>query len=302
MLVTLFVIASMTFFLMKLMPGSPVKNREKLTPDMLAQIEKQYGLDKPVPVQYMSYMKNLVKGDLGTSFQGERKVVDVIGDRISPSFRLGVQALLFGTAVGIMLGIIAALRHNTWVDYLATVIAVLGVSIPGFVFASVLKLVFAVKLGWFPIAYWPKSLFEDFDKTVLPTIALSVFVIATVARFMRTELLDVFGSDYITLARAKGITKPMVVIKHAVRNALIPVITILGPLAAGVLVGTLVIERIFVIPGLGEQFVVSVTLLDYPTIMGLALFYSMVLIVAIFIVDMLYGIVDPRIRVSGGKS
>ena len=302
MLVTLFLIASITFFLMKLMPGSPIQNRDKLPPDVVAKIEEHYGLDKPISIQYVNYMKNVAKGDFGQSFIGNRDVTDVIGERIGVSARLGLQALIFGTIVGILLGIIAALRHNTWVDYLATVIAVLGVSVPGFVFASLLKLVFAVKLGWFPLAFWPESLFQDFSRTVLPTLALSVFVIATVARFMRTELLEVLGSDYITLARAKGITKPMVVAKHAVRNALIPVITVLGPLAAALLMGTLVIERIFAIPGLGAQFVTSINTSDYAVIMGLAIFYSTVLIVIIFIIDMLYGIIDPRIRVSGGKN
>ncbi len=302
MIITLFVIATFTFFLMKILPGSPLHNREKLSEEQQAKIEARYGLDKPLPVQYAKYMNNLVHGDLGESFQYDgRKVTQLIGDRIGASSRLGLQAMIFGTIVGLILGVAAALRHNTSLDYMSTVIAVLGVSIPSFVFASLLKLVFAMKLRWLPVAFWPKSLFEDFELTILPTVALSVFVISNTARFMRTEMLEVMNSDYITLARAKGIGFSNIIMKHGVRNALIPVITILGPLAVNIMTGSLVIERIFVIPGLGEQFVISVTQNDYPTIMGLAIFYSALFIFVIFIIDILYGLIDPRIRVAGGK-
>lgn len=297
MVITLFIIATLTFFLMKLLPGSPLQNQEKLTPEQRALILKEYGLDKPVPVQYVQYLGNLLQGDLGVSFQYDnRPVTELIGDRIGPSAQLGFQAIVFGTIVGLVLGIFAAIRHNSWEDYTATVIAVIGISVPSFVLAGFLQYFIGVKLQWLPVAFW-----EGFKYTIMPTLALSVGVIANIARFMRTEMLEVLSSDYILTARAKGISNAGVVVKHAIRNSLIPVITILGPMAVNLMTGTLVIEKIFAVPGLGEQFVRSIELNDYPVIMGTSLFYSALLIFVIFIVDILYGIVDPRIRLAGGK-
>lgn len=282
---------------MKLLPGSPLQNQEKLTPEQRALILKEYGLDKPVPVQYVQYLGNLLQGDLGVSFQYDnRPVTELIGDRIGPSAQLGFQAIVFGTIVGLVLGIFAAIRHNSWEDYTATVIAVIGISVPSFVLAGFLQYFIGVKLQWLPVAFW-----EGFKYTIMPTLALSVGVIANIARFMRTEMLEVLSSDYILTARAKGISNAGVVVKHAIRNSLIPVITILGPMAVNLMTGTLVIEKIFAVPGLGEQFVRSIELNDYPVIMGTTLFYSALLIFVIFIVDILYGIVDPRIRLAGGK-
>ncbi|MED4876689.1 ABC transporter permease [Anoxybacillus geothermalis] len=297
MIITLFIIATLTFFLMKLLPGSPLQNQEKLTPEQKALILKEYGLDKPVPVQYMKYLGNLLQGDLGVSFQYDnRPVTELINDRIGPSAQLGFQAIVFGTIVGLILGIVAAIRHNHWEDYTATVIAVLGASIPSFVLGGFLQYFIAVKLQWLPVAFW-----EGFKYTILPTLALSVGVIASIARFMRTEMLEVLSSDYILTARAKGISNAGVIVKHAIRNSLIPVITILGPMTVNLMTGTLVIEKLFAVPGLGEQFVRSIELNDYPVIMGTTLFYSALLILAVFIVDVLYGVVDPRIRLAGGK-
>ncbi|BBW97085.1 oligopeptide ABC transporter permease [Geobacillus subterraneus] len=297
MVVTLFIIATLTFFLMKLLPGSPLQNQEKLTPEQKALILKEYGLDKPVPVQYMLYLGNLLKGDLGVSFQYDnRPVTELISDRIGPSAQLGFQAIVFGTIVGLILGIVAAIRHNRWEDYTATVIAVLGASIPSFVLGGFLQYFIAVKWQLLPVAFW-----EGFKYTILPTLALSVGVIASIARFMRTEMLEVLSSDYILTARAKGISQAGVILKHAIRNSLIPVITILGPMTVNLMTGTLVIEKLFAVPGLGEQFVRSIELNDYPVIMGTTLFYSALLILAVFIVDVLYGVVDPRIRLAGGK-
>lgn len=297
MLLTLLVIATITFFLMKLLPGSPLQNQDKLTPEQKVLILDQYGLNDPIPVQYVSYIGNLVKGDLGVSFQYDnRPVTQIIGQRIGPSAQLGLQAIFFGTIVGLMLGILAALRHNTIIDYGATVFAVLGVSIPSFVFAGLLQYVFGVKLEILPVALW-----EGFEYTILPTLALSAFVIATVARFIRSEMLEVMGSDYITLAKAKGISNVGIIYKHGIRNALIPVITILGPMAVNIMTGSLVVERIFAVPGLGEQFTRSITMNDYPTIMGTTIFYSALFVFIIFVVDIMYGVVDPRIRIAGGK-
>ncbi|MGP3560417.1 oligopeptide ABC transporter permease [Geobacillus sp. BK01] len=297
MVITLLVIATVTFFLMKLLPGSPLQNQEKLTPEQKELILKEYGLDKPVPVQYVQYLGNLLQGDLGVSFQYDnRPVTELIGDRIGPSAQLGFQAIVFGTLVGLLLGIFAAIRHNGWGDYVATVIAVIGISVPSFVLAGFLQYFIGVKLQWLPVAFW-----EGFTYTIMPTLALSAGVIANIARFMRTEMLEVLSSDYILTARAKGISNANVITRHAIRNSLIPVITILGPMAVNLMTGTLVIEKIFAVPGLGEQFVRSIELNDYPVIMGTTLFYSALLIFVIFIVDILYGIVDPRIRLAGGK-
>ncbi|MGG0185687.1 peptide ABC transporter permease [Bacillus sp. AFS018417] len=297
MIITLFLITTLTFFLMKLLPGSPLKNQEKLSPAQREIILEEYGLNDPLPVQYVHYMKNLVQGDLGVSFQYDnRPVTDMVVSRIGPSAQLGFQAIVLGTFMGLLLGIVAALRTNTWADYGATFISVLGMSVPGFVFAALLQYYVAVQAGWLPVAFW-----KGFEYTILPTIALSVGVTATIARFARTELIEVMQADYILTAKAKGLSKGVIIVKHALRNALIPIITILGPMVANLMTGTLVIEQVFAIPGLGEQFVKSITLNDYTVIMGTTLFYSAVFIFVIFIVDILYGIVDPRIRLAGGK-
>ncbi|CAM4090966.1 peptide ABC transporter permease [Bacillus manliponensis] len=297
MFITLFLITSATFFLMKLLPGSPLKNQEKLSPEQQEIILEKYGLNDPVPVQYANYLKNLAQGDLGVSFQYDnRPVTDMIVDRIGPSAQLGLQAIILGTFIGLLLGIIAALRNNTWVDYGATFISVLGMSIPSFVFAALLQYYVAVQLGWLPVAFW-----KGFNYTILPTVALSVGIIATIARFSRAELIEVLQAEYILTAKAKGLSQGAIIIKHALRNSLIPVITILGPMVAGLMTGTLVIEKVFAVPGLGEQFVNSIVLKDYTVIMGTTIFYSAVFVFVIFIVDILYGVVDPRIRLAGGK-
>lgn len=297
MFITLFLIASFTFFLMKMMPGSPFTMQDKLSDAQKIILNEKYGLNDPVPVQYAKYIMSLAQGDLGISFQYDnRSVTSLIMQRIGPSAQLGFQAMLFGTIIGIFLGVIAALRQNTWVDYGSTIMAVLGKSIPSFVFAGLLQYWVGVKLGWFPVAFW-----SGWKFTVLPTIALAMFPIAIAARFMRTEMIEVLGSDYITLARAKGASNYDIAVKHALRNALIPVVTVLGPLAVSLMTGTLVIEKIFSIPGLGEQFVRSITTNDYPVIMGTTLFFAALFIVIVLVVDILYGIIDPRIRLAGGK-
>ncbi|WP_261130359.1 oligopeptide ABC transporter permease [Bacillus sp. Marseille-Q3570] len=297
LLITLFVIASATFFLMKLMPGSPLSNQAKLTAEQEVIILEKYNLNDPIPLQYVKYMTNLVQGDLGISFQFEgRKVTDLILQRIGPSAQLGFQSMFFGSLLGMVLGIIAAVRHNSYLDYSSTLLSVIGISIPSFVFAGLLQYYVGVKLQWLPVAFW-----EGFEYTILPTIALMIFPMAVTARFMRTELLEVLSQDYIVLSKAKGVSSANVIVFHAVRNALIPLITVLGPMLVGIMTGTLVIERIFSVPGLGEQFVRSITMNDYPVIMGTTLFYSFLFIAMILIVDFAYGLIDPRIRL-GDKS
>ncbi len=295
MLVTFFVIATFTFFLMQTLPGSPF-NDERLSESQKERLNERYGLDEPVPLQYITYMKNIFKGDFGVSFQYDgRSVSNIIGERIGASAVLGTQSLIVGTILGIILGIIAALRHNTSIDYGAMVISVIGISVPNFVFAGLLQYWVGVRLQWLPVAFW-----EGFEYSILPTISLSVFVIATIARFMRTEMLEVLGQDYIVTARAKGLNGFSIIIRHSLRNAAIPIVTILGPMTVSLLTGTLVIEKIFSVPGLGEQFVKSIMTNDFPVIMGVTLFYSILFIGIVLIVDILYGIIDPRIRLSGG--
>lgn len=299
MLLTLFLIATATFFLMKLLPGSPLASANKLSPEQRAVVEAKYGLDEPLPVQYVTYMANLVQGDLGYSFQFRgQEVTDLIVNRLGPSMQLGAQGMILGVIIGILLGMLAALRQNTFWDYGSTFIAIIGISIPSFVLATYLQYFFAVKWGLFPVALWD----QGWKSSVLPSLALALGPLATAARFVRTEMIEVMSSDYITLAKSKGASGSEIAFKHAFRNALIPLVTVLGPMAAGILTGSMVIEQIFAIPGIGEQFVKAIMTNDFSIIMGTTLFYSVFLVVIIFVVDLLYGVIDPRIRLSGGKS
>ena len=297
MLLTLWLIASFTFFLMQIIPGTPFKNANKLSDTQLQIMMDKYGLDDPMPVQYLKYMGNLLQGDLGNSFQYDNTpVTDILGGLIGPSAQLGFQAMIFGTIVGIALGLISALKQNTWIDYGATFIAILGKSIPSFVFAGLLQYWIGVKLGWLPVAFW-----RGWEYSILPTIALSIFPISIAARFMRTEMIEVLSSDYITLAKAKGASSFEVSVKHALRNALIPVVTVLGPLMVSLMTGSLVIEKIFSVPGIGSQFVTSIQTNDYQVIMGTTLLFAALFVFVVLIVDLLYGLIDPRIRLAGGK-
>ncbi len=296
MLGTLFVIASVTFFISKMLPGTPFAD-DKLTPQIREQLFEKYGLDEPLYVQYAKYMLNMAQGDLGNSFYFEgRPVLQMILERFPVSAFIGVQAVIFGLVVGLVLGIIAALRHNTVWDTLAVVVAVVGVSVPTFVLGPILQYWLGLKLGLFPIAF-----FESWHHSVLPSLALSVFVISTVARFIRTEMLEVMGQDYVTLARAKGLSGLAVILRHVLRNSLIPLVTVLAPLTIYLVTGTLIVEQIFAVPGIGEQFVTSVFVSDYSMILGTTMFFSVFFILALLIQDILYGIIDPRIRVIGAK-
>jgi oligopeptide transport system permease protein len=296
MLVALFIIASVTFFISKALPGTPFAD-DKLTPQIRAQLFEKYGLDEPLYVQYGKYMFNVAQGDLGNSFYFEsRPVSQMILERLPISMFVGVQAVLFGLIIGMVLGIVAALRHNTVWDTLAVVVAVLGVSVPSFVLGPILQYWLGLKLGLFPIAF-----FESWMHSVLPSLALSVFVISTVARFIRTEMLEVMGQDYITLARAKGLSGLAVILRHVLRNALIPLVTVMAPLTIYLITGSLVIEQIFAVPGIGEQFVSSIQVNDYSMILGTTLFFSVMFILALLMQDIMYGIIDPRIRVAGAK-
>ncbi|HHQ1116243.1 TPA: oligopeptide ABC transporter permease [Listeria innocua] len=297
MLITLFIIASVTFVLMKFLPGTPYRNQEKLSDEQIHMMNEKYGLNDSIPVQYLNYMTGLVKGDLGVSFQlDNRPVSEILGALIGPSVQLALEAMVFGVIFGILLGVVAAMYQNRWPDYTSTFIAILGKSVPSFVFATVLQYWLGAKLQIFPVAGW-----GSFADTILPAFALAMFPLATAARFMRTELIDVFASDYVLLAKAKGNSKTEVAVKHAIRNALIPLITVLGPLSVALMTGSLVIENIYSIPGIGSQFVSSIQMNDYPVIMGTTLLFAAMLVFVILVVDILYGLIDPRIRVSGGR-
>ncbi|MEG0497699.1 MAG: ABC transporter permease [Carnobacterium sp.] len=295
MFLTLFLIASITFFLMKLLPGTPYSNQDKLSEEQIYIMNEKYGLNEPLPVQYLVYISGLLRGDLGTSFQfNNTPVTELLSTRVGPSMQLGVQAVVLGTTLGIILGVIAAMNQNTWIDTTATFTAILGRSIPNFVIAVLLQLIFGVYLKWFPIALWNNG----FSSSVLPTLALAISPLADSARFIRTEMVEVLSSDYVELARAKGLSRWTVAFKHGVRNALIPLVTILGPMAVALMTGSMVVENIFAIPGIGEQFVKSIMTNDYPTIMGVTILYSAMLVGIILVVDVLYGVIDPRIRVA----
>ena len=289
MFITLFIVISVVFFLVRLLPGTPF-NEEKLNAEQIAQLQAQYGLDDPVPVQYVRYLTGVFQGKLGIKL------------RIGPSAMLGTQALVLGSVVGLILGIVAALNRNSIWDYLCTILCVLGVSVPSFVVAATLQLYLGAKFRLFPIT-WGVPLGSDFRYiwTILPSIALSFFTIANVARFTRTELVEVLNSEYIITAKAKGLSKSTVILKHALRNALIPVITVLGPLAAGLLTGSLVVEKVFAVPGIGDLLVNAINTNDLFIISGVAIIYSAFYITVILIVDVLYGVIDPRIRLAGGN-
>lgn len=296
MVIALFVVATATFFLIQLLPGSPF-NDAKLSEAARAQLDAKYGLDDPLAAQYARYMGNVVQGDLGDSFYFDgRPVTDVISDRLPVSAFLGAQALIVGLAVGMPLGIIAAMRHNGFMDYAAVFVSIIGYSVPSFVLGPVMQYWIAVKWELLPIAF-----FESWTHSILPSLALAAIVVATVARFVRAEMLEVLGQDYVTLATAKGLSKVAVVYKHVIRNSLIPLVTVIAPLAVALLTGSLVIEQIFAVPGLGEQFVTSIRVNDYFMITGLAMFFSVFFIVAVLVQDILYGVIDPRIRVSGSE-
>lgn len=303
MVLTMWVIITATFFLMNTLPGDPIRNKAKqLPPQIQENLRRRYGLDKPVHIRYLIYLKNLLHGDLGESieFPGET-ANNIIKDRFPASARLGLQAVFFGLIIGLILGILAAFYKNTWIDYLVIFIALVGVSVPSFVVAALIQKYLAG--GFFPIVGWPSEnvWFSGWRYTVLPTFALSLGSIAIYSRYMKSSVLDVINQDYIMTARAKGVPNVQIVWKHILRNAILPIITILGPQIAGIITGTFVIERIFAIPGLGEYYVASINARDYTMIMATTVFFAFLFILSLLIVDILYGVIDPRIRVTGEK-
>ncbi|MGG7176248.1 ABC transporter permease [Clostridium paraputrificum] len=292
-LITIWAIISITFFLVRLMPGGPFDG-EKINPQVKANIEAKYGLDKPLGTQYVMYWKNLVKGDLGESmlFRG-RQVSDTISKSFPNSAKLGVVSILVSLLVGVGLGIISALKSGKWPDRVCMFIATLGITIPSFVISALLIYVFASKLGIFPTTG-----FSSLKHMVMPVIALSASSTAFITRLTRSKLIDVLKSDYIRTAKAKGLNKKTVVVKHALRNSLIPVITYVGPLIASILTGSFIIESIFAIPGLGSEFVSTIVGRDYSALLGVLVFYSTLIVISNLVVDILYVIIDPRIKLE----
>lgn len=294
--VTLLVIVLVLFLLMKMMPGTPF-NDEKLTETQKAAIYAAYGLDKPVLEQFWIYICNMLKGDFGISYAIQRNmsVSSLVGPRIGESFGLGIGAVIIGTFFGILLGIVAALNRNTFWDTFATVLSVIGVSIPSFVFCLLLLILFGVEWPVLPVLYNSSNAFQS---SIIPMVALSMGVIANVARFTRSEMIEVMGSEYIQLAEAKGISRRHLIFHHAIRNCLIPVITVLGPIIVGLMTGSMVIEKICAIPGLGSLLVKAIEVRDYNVILAVSFLYSVLYIVVMLIVDVAYGIIDPRIRLG----
>ena len=292
-LITLFVLVSVVFFMVRIMPGEPFTSA-KLTPAVAANMEKYYGFDKPLPVQYVQYIGKLLQGDFGYSMKyTNRTVNDIIGETFPFSADLGIRALVIAISFGLVLGIITALNRGNKIDFICVIIAIIGTSVPDFIMGAFLQYFFGIKWGLLPIAQY-----KGFEYTILPSVALAFFTLASVSRIMRSSMLEVVGQDYIKTAKAKGLSNLRIVGRHQIRNAIMPVITMLGPTVAAVLTGTFVIESIYAIPGMGKYYVESVSNNDYSMILGMTVFYGAFLIICNLIVDILYGIVDPRVRIA----
>ncbi|MDR3174143.1 MAG: ABC transporter permease [Treponema sp.] len=293
---TLLAIIMLLFLLMELVPGTPF-NEEKLSPEQVEQNLKLYGLDKPWPYRFAKYTLNMLSGNFGISYVISKNipVMDLIKNRFPVTMRIGLQAIVLGTALGLLLGIGAALKHGSPLDTLCTFLSVICVSVPSYVFALCLSYLAGFKLGWFPLIY---RVDQTFLSSVMPTIALSLFPMASVARFTRVEMLETLDSDFVQLAESKGVTGFRLIFGHVLRNALIPVITVLGPMVVGLLTGSLVIEKIFSVPGIGQLLVTSIQTNDYNVIVVMSFIYSALYIAVMLVVDILYGIIDPRIRIT----
>jgi len=299
-LATLLVILFILFLMLSLMPGSPF-NDEKLTAAQKALLYAKYGLDQPFMVRFIKYVTAMLKGDMGVSYMINKNlaVSKMVEPRLLVSIRIGFQAMVVGTVFGLILGILAAIYHNTWIDTLCSVISIIGVSVPSYVFALGLAYFVGFKLNWFPILY---NAAKVDSSMVMPTIALSLFPVANIARFTRSEMIDVLSSDYILLVQSKGVKENQLILHHALRNTLIPIITIMGPLLVGLLTGSMVVEKIFAIPGIGSLMVQGITNNDYNVTIACAFIYSAMYIVTMLVVDILYGVIDPRIRVAKGAN
>jgi oligopeptide transport system permease protein len=293
-LVTIFIIITITFLIMHAIPGDPLTRDKELPEVIRMNLEQKFHLNEPLWQQYVYYLQDMVRGDLGPSMKYPGvSVNELIAESFPVSAQLGLISIILMLLVGIPAGIISALKQNKWQDYTAMFIATIGIAIPNFVVATLLIYVFGVKLGWLPTARW-----VSWQSVIMPSIALAGYSAAYIARLTRSSMIEVIQQDYIRTARSKGLPERVVVYKHALKNALVPIVTYLGPLTAGVLTGSFVIEKIFAIPGLGQHFVNSISNRDYTTILGVTVFYATFLVLMNLIVDIVYKYIDPRIRLE----
>jgi oligopeptide transport system permease protein len=292
LLLSLWCVVTGTFFLMHAIPGDPFIGDRVIPQEVLNSLHAYFGLDQPLWVQYFKYLKGLLQGELGPSivYQG-RSVNQFIAEGFPISARLGLQALLLAIPTGILLGTWAAMKRGQWQDNAAMIISTIGVSVPNFVLSSLLQFIFSVKLHLLPVARW-----GDFEHTILPTLALAALPTAFIARLTRSNMVEVLQQDYIRTALAKGLPLFQISLRHGLRNALLPVVTYLGPITTHILTGSFMIEKIFAIPGLGQWMIHSINGRDYPMIMGLTIFFSSFLMISMFLVDIVYTLLDPRIR------
>ena len=291
-LIVLWVVATLTFLLLRVAPGGPFDSERKLPPEVIANLEAKYHLDEPVLQQYARYLAGIAQGDFGPSYRYlDRGVAEIIADTLPTSALLGILAIAFAILISFPLGLLAAYYKNSLIDRVCLLFATLGISLPNFLLGALLIWTVALQLGWLQAARW-----DQWSSAILPMITLGAAPAAYLAALLRSTLIDTFGEDFIRTARAKGLKESTVVVKHTLCNSLIPVLTVMGPVTAALLTGSFVVEYVFAIPGMGRFFINAVTDRDYPLIMGVTLVYTAVLVCANFLVDMLYGYVDPRIR------
>ncbi len=290
--ITLLIICAITFFAMNAIPGGPFDGEKAVSAEVKAALERRYNLEKPVPEQFLIYMNNLLHGDFGISLKTGREIKTVIGESFAISAKLGGMAVVVAVILGVIFGSIAALTRNRLPDRVIIFLSTLLTSLPSFVLATLLLLVFCVKLGW--VQVWSVT-----DRNyVLPVISLAAYPMAYITRLTKTSMLDVMGQDYVRTARAKGVSSFKTIFKHTLRNALIPVITYVGPMTASILTGSLVVEQIFTIGGLGAKFVEGITNRDYTLIMGTTIFLAVLMVVVNLLTDIVYKLVDPRIKLD----
>lgn len=291
-LLTLLLVIVLTFFLMQIVPGGPFLG-ENVNPEVTQKLLEKYGYDQPIMVQFGNYIRGLFQGDMGVSMvvKSGDPVTGVIADHFPVSCKLGLIALALAAFIGIPLGVFAAMKHNSIFDRVFIFMASLFVSVPSFIMTIALMLIFGVWLSILPIAY-----LSDWTSYIMPVFGMAIYPMFNLARLTRTTMLDVTGQDYIKTARAKGLSTFKIMFKHALRNALIPVVTSMGPMIAGILTGSFVVEKVFAINGIGKYFISSITSRDYPLIMGTTIFFAVLLIACNYVVDLLYGIIDPRIK------
>jgi oligopeptide transport system permease protein len=291
---TLFVIVTAAFFLMRLAPGGPFDEEQTVPPEIAANLEAAYGLDQPVLVQYGRYLAGLLHGDLGPSFRmKDYSVAEIIGSGLPVTFSIGAAALLLAVLIGVPLGLLAGRRHNGWIDHAVMTTALAGIAVPNFVVAPLLALTFGIELGWLPVGGWEPG---NPRYMVLPVVTLALPFVAYIARLTRGSLLEVLQSPFIRTARAKGIGSAAMLRRHALKPTLMPVLSFLGPAAAALLTGSLVVEQVYGLPGVGRYFVQGAVNRDYTLVMGMVVFYATLILVLNLLVDLAYGWLDPRIR------